>query len=91
MHAQRLEYTIVDKVREVHAGQRRHDVRTNHEHLLSTISYCQNQEVGGHYLIIVLPLFAKLESRAQISKVSRYVAHTFIWPVRVVVAEGKNN
>jgi hypothetical protein len=41
------------------------------------------------YLIIVLPLFTKLERRAEIPEVSRYIAHTVIWPVRVVISEGK--
>src|ERR1700761_5383034 len=55
MHAQRLEYTIVDKIHVAHAGQCGHDVRTNHIHLLSIISHCQNREEGSHYLVIVLP------------------------------------
>jgi hypothetical protein len=54
-----------------------------------SISHCNIQDAGGHYLVIVLPLFAKLECRAQVPEVSRYVTQAVIWLVRIVVADGK--
>jgi hypothetical protein len=38
-HPQRLDYTVVHKGREPHAGQRRHDVCTNNGYVLFALSH----------------------------------------------------